>query len=342
MISQTDLVTARAFREEDERDVLDLLSIALGDGPGGRRTREFFRWKHVENPFGRSYLLVAEAGGSIVGLRAFMRWRFGAGEGALRAVRAVDTATHPDHRGQGVFSALTRRALRELRSEADLVFNTPNERSLPGYLKMGWRIVGRMPVHIRPRRAVPVVREYLRHESAARPPRPRPSVGAESAADALADPGVPSLVSDAADTLDARLATPRDGAYLAWRYGSAPLLDYRAVRTHAGGRLTGIAVFRVRPRGSLWESTVADVIVRPGDRRSAGRLLRRVVVAAAVDHVSCSFPQGSAAATAARHCGFLRSPGGITLATNVVGEDVLPDPWEYRSWAVGLGDLEVF
>ena len=74
---------------------------ALGGGPAGSRPAEFFRWKHLENPFGRSFMLVAEADGRIVGLRAFMRWEFVAGDGAFRAVRAVDTATHPDYPGAG-------------------------------------------------------------------------------------------------------------------------------------------------------------------------------------------------------------------------------------------------
>ena len=70
----------------------------------------------------------------------------------MRAVRAVDTATHPDFRGQGVFSALTLGALEELRSDGvAFVFNTPNERSRPGYLKMGWQPVGQVRVLARTR-----------------------------------------------------------------------------------------------------------------------------------------------------------------------------------------------
>ena len=127
---------------------------ALGGGPAGTGPAEFFRWKHLENPFGRSFMLVAEADGRIVGLRAFMRWEFVAGDRRFRAVRAVDTATHPDHQGKGIFSRLTLEALDALRDQADFVFNTPNEKSLPGYLKMGWQVVGRVPIRIRVRRPI--------------------------------------------------------------------------------------------------------------------------------------------------------------------------------------------
>ena len=338
-------VTTRAYRDGDEAEVLRLLSTSLGPGPAGRRAPEFFRWKHLENPFGPSFLLLSESAGRIVGLRAFMRWRFRVGHRSVRAVRAVDTATHPDHRGTGIFSRLTDQALQEVRGGAELVFNTPNDRSLPGYLKLGWRTVGRIPVAIRIRRPLPVLRDARRLRSGEGTPRPgraAPRIDAETAAEALADPELPALLAEAAGASPARLATPKDAAFLDWRYGSAPLLEYRAMREHIGDMLAGIALFRMRRRGRLWESTIADVIVRPGDERTARRLLRRVAGAAAVDHVACSFPPGSEPARAALGAGFLRSPGGPTLTAKAVRADLRPDPYERRSWALCLGDLEVF
>ena len=64
-----------------------------------------------------------------------MRWELIRGAERLRMVRAVDTATDPDHQGRGIFRRLTERALAELVSEGyDAVFNTPNNQSRPAYL----------------------------------------------------------------------------------------------------------------------------------------------------------------------------------------------------------------
>ena len=338
-------VTTRAYRDGDEPAILELLSMSLGPGPVGRRTPEFFRWKHLDNPFGPSFLLLAESADRIVGFRAFMRWRFRVGDRYVRAVRAVDTATHPQHRGAGIFSRLTEQALNELQGGAELVFNTPNEKSLPGYLKLGWRTVGRIPVAIRVRRPLPFLRDARRLRSnaaASRPSRPEPGIEAETAAEALADPGLPALLGEAGAAATARLATPRDAVFLGWRYGSTPMLEYHGVREHVGGALAGVALFRVRRRGSLWEASVADIIVRPGDVWTARRLLRRVARAASVDHVACSFPLGSEQARAARGPAILRPRGGPTLTAKAVRGDLRPDPYECRSWALCLGDLEVF
>ena len=303
-------MTVRPFRREDEPGVLDLLRVALGPGPTGGRTPDLFAWKHRLSPFGDSLLLVAEAGGRIVGLRAFMRWRFRAGERTLAAVRAVDTATHPEHRRRGVFSRLTSEALDALGGEAAFVFNTPNPRSLAGYLKLGWREVGTVPVRVR------VGRPWRL--------RRRPTVDAEPAA-AVFDGTLSPLLAEASRP-DGRLATPRDLDYLRWRYGSAPRLDYRAIREERG-----LAVFRVRRRGRLWESSIAELITAPGDTGSEERLVRGVARAAPVDYLACCGHPGR---------GFVRAPRGPTLVVRPLGR-VDPDPALARSWALSLGDLEV-
>ena len=72
-----------------------------------------WRWKHVDNPFGRSLVLLArdDATGRITGLRAFMAWQYLVGGTPTLAYRPVDTATDPSCRRMGIFSRLTLQAL---------------------------------------------------------------------------------------------------------------------------------------------------------------------------------------------------------------------------------------
>lgn len=328
----------RPYREEDEAEVLAVLTASLGGGPAGVRPPEFFRWKHLESPFGPSLMLVAEIDGRIAGLRAFMRWRFSARDRVFEAVRAVDTATHPDFQGKGVFAKLTLRALEDLRAEGvAFVFNTPNPASLQGYLKMGWRIVGRIPVSIRVRKPI----RFARGRMGTREPGARPPVDAPTASETLADaPPLEELLSRAG--IDERLHTPRDVPYLRWRYADAPLLDYRAICEEEAGRARGLIVFRVRPRGGLWETTIAELIVEPGDVPTARRLLQRARKAAPVHHLASHFAPGSEGAAVALRSGYVRAPGGMTFVANPLGERVEPDPTDLGSWALAIGDVEVF
>jgi GNAT superfamily N-acetyltransferase len=338
-LTRTGSIVIRPFRAEDEPEVLDLMRLVLGPGPVAHRPPEFFRWKHLLNPFGRSLLLVAEVDERIVGLRAFMRWRLLAGDHVLSCVRAVDTATHPDHRNRGVFSSLTAAALDELRG-THLVFNTPNPVSLRLYRKLGWELVGKIGMAVRVRRpfglAAGLTSSRNGHASGPEPP----PIEAPPAAEALADGDGISALLEAAQGGDRRLSTPRDLEYLRWRYASAPFLDYRAFVERDRG-VSGLAIFRVRRRRGLWESTLAELIMRPGARQAGRTLIRRVVEAAPVDHATCTFPTGSFAARDAARCGFLPSPTGHRLAVNRLAS-ISPDPTESRAWALTLGDLEVF
>ena len=246
MSSTRSAIDIRHYRDEDEPAVLELLNVSLGGGPAGRRPPEFFEWKHVRNPFGRSYAIVAEREGQMIGFRTFMRWRFLLDGAPVTAVRAVDTATHPDAQGQGVFTRLTLAALEELKFDTDLVFNTPNGKSLPGYLKMGWRRVMDVPIRVRVRRPVRFA-HLVRSRDQDGPRGVPPEVSAPSAAEVLIDDAALGPLLSAAPA--GRLATDRSPEYLRWRYGDAPMLDYRAVSV--GHPPEGIALFRVRPRGQV-------------------------------------------------------------------------------------------
>jgi GNAT superfamily N-acetyltransferase len=101
-------------------------------------TRDYLVWKHVENPAGKSFVLIAEENSKMVGLRIFMLWDFHIHGKSYKALRPVDTAVHKDYQGKGLFKQLTLQGLEMMKGNFDFIFNTPNANSLPGYLKMGW------------------------------------------------------------------------------------------------------------------------------------------------------------------------------------------------------------
>jgi GNAT superfamily N-acetyltransferase len=337
--------TVRELTEADLPAALELMSASLAGGPTGERTAEFFAWKHQHNPFGPSPALVAEADERLVGLRMFLRWELTAGGRTLRAVRAVDTATHPDFQGQGIFKTLTLQALDTVAADADLVFNTPNSNSRPGYLKMGWLPVGDVPIAIRPVRPLRFLRGL---RSASHSPTGDSAAAVRAcplppAASAFAVPDeLAALVDAAAATADpTRLRTRLSLDYLRWRYADAPALDYRAITTRSGGRLTGVAFARPRLRGTLTELTLSQLVTHPDDPRAAARLLR-AAARSGCDHVATHLTPGTTAAAVGLRCGYLTAPGqGMTLVTNP-RRPVTPDPTRLDSWQLSLGDLEVF
>lgn len=271
--SAADGLTLRRATEADRPAIIELCRASLG-WVDGDPNEAFFAWKHDENPFGASPRWVAETDeGRLAGLRVFLRWRFLDRAGrSLSAVRAVDTATHPDWQGKGIFTKLTLGAIPDLREEGvDLIFNTPNDKSRPGYLKMGWSEVGRVPVGVRVG-SIGSVRAVIGARTAAEMWSEDVQIG-EPAADVLADTdGVDRLLASLPTQVG--ISTERSAAYLQWRYRFDPL-RYRAVLI---GRDVeeGLVILRVRGRGTARECAICDVLVPHGGRNRGvfGRIAR--------------------------------------------------------------------
>lgn len=307
-------VEIREFVDEDLTEVLDVLRSALGETPLLRRTPEQWAWKHELNPFGRSLALVAVSGTRIVGVRAFMRWELTTTRGeTILCVRAVDTATHPDFHRRGIFRNLTLTGVDLARSVGvQLIFNTPNPKSLAGYLKMGWREVGKIGVLARP---------------SLRLLRP-------SSDDAQTDylRGGDDFASGISDRPPLGLRTPRGEPYLIWRYQRHPTARYGFISAD-----NTIAFVRSNLRNGRRELVVSDVIgsaVRPA--------LKKVVKESTADYVVAWHNKGSPERRAALSVGLLPVPRlkVLTLVANPLA-DVPEVSGDLNSWDLSLGDLEL-
>jgi len=332
-------VSSRPACPADLPAIIELLGLCLGEG-GIPRTEGWWRWKHEANPFGPSPVLVAEADGRIVGLRAFMRWLWRAGDRVVPAIRAVDTATHPAYRGQGIFTDLTRNLLDVVRAEAEFVYNTPNRRSGPGYLKMGWVDHGRVTVSVRARRPFRMLRSLS--NGAGRTASPveddTPVIEGRRVRDLLAAPCLETFLSPGTG---ARYETPRDPGYLRWRYVDIPGFRYHAT-WEAGRRSAAAVIWRIKRRGDLRELRVVELLVGEG-RAAVGHatgLIRGVVRASGCDYASAMTAPSTPERTALRRAGFLTVPGlGPRLVVRALGTGIPPDR---AAWRFSIGDLEIF
>ena len=220
-------------------------------GTATTRSPSSSTWKHEQNPFGASPAWVAvdrrrgrrASARSCGGIRAPRR-------PARAAVRAVDTATAPAHQGKGIFRTLTTTAVEEMTAEGvDLVFNTPNDNSRPGYLRMGWSTVGRLPLVAR----VGGIAERAAHAHLAGPGRALAGRDRRPGTDAAALLARPPR-RRRCSTRSGRRAVfaPRARReYLRWRYG-LPALGYRAIALDddpgAGSRCSACAAAAKRWR----------------------------------------------------------------------------------------------
>lgn len=312
----TERYSIRAMTDGDLPEVLEVMRLSLGESEVNKRNSDVFSWKHFDNPFGRSIVLVADAGGAIAGLRAFMRWNLSTPEGTIvRCVRPVDTATHPDFRRMGIFSNLTQSALEEARADGvHLVFNTPNAQSGAGYRKMGWKDVQPIGALVRPKRP-------WRGKTAAAPDRSNFVPG-----------GIDPQPLDTPDRPSRGLRTIRSREYRRWRFVDHPTAGYRMVR-HAGGA----AMLRPNVRNGRREVVVSDLV------GEIGKAPFRAAARAADSHYLVTwFSDGSPERRAALASAYAPVPG-LTALTQVALPltDLDRDVFDPGNWDLATGDLEL-
>jgi len=347
----TDLRICR-YGAEAIPEILKLVKVTLGNEGAVRKTEAFWRWKHEDNYFGPSYGLYSwdEAQALAAGLRVLMRWRFRdlAGQ-ELSAVRAVDTATHPAYQRQGIFSKLTRQALADLKHEGvDLIFNTPNASSLPGYLKMGWQIVAKWPVYIR---ALRPIRMLLR-KMAPKPASPpavnlgeyfTPTIMTWQTFAARYGAALQKFVSSW-ETQRAQVGfrTPRGVDYLQWRYGQHPHLAYGFFALEDTEGLAGVAILRPNWRYGWQEVVLTELFLRQPDLRLGKTFFKNLIMQLQADYLIAHFPEPSFEKALLKQTGFYKVPAqGMTFTIHPLSSRSQSGV-EARSWDLTLGDLEIF
>lgn len=325
----SDELTIRRATPNDRPAILELLARSLG-WERDNRFEGLFEWKHDRGIFGPSPTWVAMDDDRLAGVRVFLRWGFDWNGRTVRAVRAVDTATDPDYRGRGIFSRLTLHAVDEMRAEGvSFVFNTPNDQSRPGYLKMGWHLVGRLPASVRPLSISGAFRA-VRSRVASERFSLQSDVGVP-VLDVFDDPGVATLCESQPSVDGVRTLVGPD--YLRWRFGWSEL-HYRAVLLTTSPA-DGLAVLRTRRRGAARETALATVLV-PGNDRAARRALhRRVAKAVDADWV---IGIGGDFETSAGYFPLPRQ--GPHLTWRALAEGSSPGP--LGAWHLELGDVELF
>lgn len=324
----------RTASESDIPRIIELLRISLGEDRLPK-SEAFWRWKHQNNPFGSSPVLVAEEDEQLIGVRAFIRWRWTKGGTIYDSLRAVDTATHPRFQGKGIFRALTLKLVDQCVNEgAHFIFNTPNKSSRPGYLRMGWEDYGKLRVCLRPSARMLLVRMGL---------------GSRKSAEVLSEFQIRSMdrLKVKVDELimaqgrknNHLLVTAASSDYFRWRYEQVPVLKYYWMH-NLDGDASYCIFFRLKETLFGTEARITDFLVHPErSAKGAAKELRRL--AASVDFVSTA-SQSPAASMLHQIGSSLSLPVGPRITLRNLNLEKSGFLANFDQWHPTLGDLELF
>lgn len=314
-----------AATPEHTEGIVALLQSSLGES-STPKSLAYWQWKHEQNIFGKSYTFVAIQNNTIVGVRALMQWQWTKGTEQLKTVRAVDTATHPAYQGKGIFKALTLHAIHYCSDQnIQLVYNTPNQKSMPGYLKMGWQKANTLPVNIKWPFTKPALYEpqkvlNLLHDYAFGLQMPQFKFHQNNTTDPIG--------------WHTALSLP----YLQWRFANCPVVPYGLL---AQNGLFGF-VFSIKPRQLWQELRICTAWCLPGAEHLAQKALYKLctqVRPAFVSFAQSVYTPPMNQLIPGIGVPFIKGPQ-VTLKSLSAN---IPDGWSnYTLWQPSLGDMELF
>jgi hypothetical protein len=242
-----------------------------------------------------------------------MRWEWKLQSRIYRAGRAVDTVTHPDFHGKGIFRDLTLHMVELYKAQSiDFIFNTPNKKSMPGYLKMGWRKHGRMKLFLMPR----LFSGKKSNDFDAR-------YGVQGKV-------IPFNIAFASRHPEA-MVTSVSSEMVNWRYAANPNIPYYAICDNPS-HPTLLTIFRLKVHSWGTELRICDTFPDSKmDEAAFQKQLREIIDMSGARLVSAGrqLPFFSLAAAVGPE---------ITVLPLSAGNNVL----SFSLWRPSVGDLEVF
>jgi len=230
-------------------------------------TLKEWSWRHLNNPFvkDQSDVTIARKDGRLVGANCFIVLEFMYRGKRMKAVQSCDTMVHPAFRRFGIFSQMIMTAENHFREQGyHFLFGFPNQYSLPGFLKAGWKQVrsmyrwdlllnvektlqNLMPIVPLKRLASHSFKLFFRN-AFNRSDNKLARIEFETSTN------FPKTLSEISETLHPeKLELNRDKAYLEWKIFANKSMDFKYV-------------FSMDDKGLIWYSLVARVDHKSGSK----------------------------------------------------------------------------
>lgn len=241
-----DSLTIRAATADD----VDILRVLYHATWGYNRPRIFDHWRYVMSPDGLCPVTLAVDGERLVGAYSLWPARMKIGGEVVLGAQSMDTMTHPDYQGKGIFTRLAEACFDLARARGfRILYGFPNPLSYPGFVRrLGFPHVADVMHWVRPIRPslhprVPTLIGPLadagmllwpsgrRHAMEIRIGRPP-------------DDELQKIIDASADEATCRVA--RSLAWLKWRYDAASSNNYRWICAYRSGELRGVGVWGMR------------------------------------------------------------------------------------------------
>jgi len=345
-------------RDGDERDsekILSLRRLVFGEMEVDKLDPRFWKWEFVDGPDGKALLYLAENGDKLAGHFADIPRRFSVNGEVLLGTLSLDLMVHPDYRRKGIFAEMGRYAAQRVKEEKGFFMTAfpIRKETIGGLLKIGWEVVGELPVLVYPLRFRGIVNRYLHCSPLSLPVggaaragyhllrgwrRQEEPQGIQLEEISQLDGGFDRFWEKAMKLYP--VMGVRDRAFLNWRYLKNPIRNYTLYRARENGEMTGYLILR-RVDLLRFKSVVVVDLLTLNDRYLRALMGKGIEhsLKAGADLLGCMIPKSHPYHRTLRDFGFLPSFKTFLFMVYRLAREKIPlDP---EAWYVNWGDTDV-
>lgn len=134
----------RDYQNGDEYEILTLYKQVNER----EMTLAHWKWKFAKNPFGKSVIKLMFDNNKLIGFYVVIPMNVQVERNLVKAALSVNTMTHPDYRGQGIFAYLGEKAYQVCEQKGvKFVYGFPNSNIYQSRIKkLEWKGLGKMSV----------------------------------------------------------------------------------------------------------------------------------------------------------------------------------------------------
>jgi GNAT superfamily N-acetyltransferase len=341
--------------EGDAERILSLRKLVFGDQEKDKLDPKFWKWEFLAGPDGKAFLYLAEDGERLAGHFADIPRCFSLRGEVVRGTLSLDLMVHPDYRRKGIFAEMGQYAARRVKAEKGLFMTAfPIRReTIGGLLKIGWEVVGPLPVLVYPLRFGGIVNRYLHSSPLSSLVGGIARLGYRLLWEHRGKETPQGIELEEVTQLDgsfdrfwerAKRLYPvmgiRDRAFLNWRYFLNPTRKYTLYRAREKGEMTGYLILRKVTLLQFNSSVIVDLLAL--DEKTMKGLVTRGIeqgLREGADLLGCMIPKGHPYHRMLRDLGFLPSFKTFLFMVYRLARERVPLAPE--AWYVNWGDTDV-
>jgi hypothetical protein len=252
---------------------------------GSIKTIDNLEWVHFLNPPKETKCkLVYSENGDLASIYAVMPVFVKIGANTELAAQSLDTITHLEHRGKGLFIDTAKKVYDDCASLGySFVYGFPNGNSVHGFKKkLNWTMLGPIPFIFKPLRSGYFISKLLGNRIGSILDFPISlnfinrnfHAGDISEVDFF-NSDYTSLWNVFSDSIN--VSVVRDASYLQWRYLDKPNENYKILKLEEGGILKGFIVYCIKEKHGGKVGYIMDLIYLDDKHFVGAALLKKAL-----------------------------------------------------------------